>query len=91
MARSPRQRGTRAETPETHASLTIDARLQISAEDALDKASNSGATLSPRPAQREVLVLASRPTFNPNVWSLARNSSETSAVSCIQQNPNIAD
>lgn len=67
-----RQRGTRVETPGKTLSLTIDARLQKAAESALDKASNSGAAVAIDPRNGEVLVLASRPTFNPNVWSLAK-------------------
>lgn len=54
--------------------LTIDAKLQRAAEEALSKARNSGAAVAIDPRNGEVLVMTSRPTFDPNVFSLPRRS-----------------
>ena len=54
--------------------LTIDAKLQRAAEDAMSKARNSGAAVAIDPRNGEVLVMVSRPTFDPNVFSLPRTS-----------------
>jgi penicillin-binding protein 2 len=54
--------------------LTIDAKLQRAAEQALAKARNSGAIAAIDPRNGEVLALASRPNFDPNVFSLPRRS-----------------
>lgn len=52
--------------------LTLDAKLQAAAETALAKARNNGAVAAIDPRNGEVLVLASRPTFNPNIFSLPK-------------------
>lgn len=53
--------------------LTLDAKLQRVAEQALSSARNSGAVAAVDPRNGEVLVLASRPGFDPNIWSLPPN------------------
>ena len=50
--------------------LTLDAKLQKAAVQALSKARNSGAVAAIDPQNGEVLVLASRPAFDPNFFSL---------------------
>jgi penicillin-binding protein 2 len=67
-----RRRGTRREIPGKTLMLTLDARLQKAAEKALDGARNSGAAVAIDPRNGEVLAMASRPTFNPNTWSLVK-------------------
>jgi penicillin-binding protein 2 len=52
--------------------LTINAKLQKAAEDALKNARNSGAAVAIDPRNGEVLALASSPTFDPNIFSLSR-------------------
>lgn len=54
--------------------LTIDAKLQRAAEKALSAARNSGAVVALDPRNGEVLAMASRPTFDPNVFSLPRRA-----------------
>jgi penicillin-binding protein 2 len=70
--RPVRKRGSIPEKPGQTLVLTIDAKLQKAAEDALDKARNSGAAVVIDPRNGEVLALASRPTFNPNIFSLPK-------------------
>jgi penicillin-binding protein 2 len=67
-----RRRGEIEEKPGQTLVLTIDAKLQRAAEDALDKARNSGAIAAIDPRNGEILALASRPTFDPNVFSLPK-------------------
>lgn len=52
--------------------LTIDSELQRAAEDALSRASNSGAAAVIDVRNGEILALASNPAFDPNVFSLPR-------------------
>ncbi len=52
--------------------LSIDAKLQRAAESALDAARNSGAAAAIDPRNGEVLALASRPTFDSNIFSLKK-------------------
>ncbi|HVF10476.1 MAG TPA: penicillin-binding protein 2 [Abditibacteriaceae bacterium] len=71
-ARPVRRRGTIAEQPGNTVMLTLDAKLQKAAEQALGRARNSGAAVAVDTRTGEVLALASRPTFDPNVFSLPR-------------------
>ncbi len=52
--------------------LTLDAKLQRVAESALARAKNNGAVAAIDPRNGEVLVMASRPTFDPNTFELPR-------------------
>lgn len=70
--RPVRPRGRIRELPGATLHLTLSAKLQQAAEDALAKARNNGAIAVVDPRNGEVLALASRPTFNPNIWSLPR-------------------
>lgn len=70
--RPVRKRGTIAEKPGHTLVLTIDQKLQKAAETALDAASNSGAAAVIDVRNGEVLALASRPTFDPNAFSLPK-------------------
>ncbi len=72
---SNRPVGERAPIPATSGEtlqLTLDARLQRAAEAALGRARNNGAVAAIDPRNGEVLVLASRPTFDPNTFELPR-------------------
>lgn len=51
--------------------LSLDAKLQRAAEHALAVARNSGALAAIDPRTGEVLALASRPGFDPNLFSLS--------------------
>ncbi len=51
-------------TPGQHLHLTLDVRLQIAAERALED--HNGAVVALDPRNGEVLALASRPTYDPN-------------------------
>ncbi len=84
--RPTRQRGTIADKPGKTLVLTLDARMQKAAEDALGKASNSGAAVAIDPRNGEILALASRPTFNPNVWSLAKKDFQAQYLA-LDRNP----
>lgn len=58
--------------------LTIDLRLQKSAENALlDK---KGAIVALDPRNGDVLAMASRPTFDPNVYSLPRSKADVEKI-----------
>lgn len=56
-------------TPGKDLKLFIDAKLQAAAEKALDDAKLTGAIVAMDPRTGEVLALASRPTFDPNVFA----------------------
>ena len=71
-ARPVRRVNRIGEKPGATLVLTIDAKLQRAAEEALSKARNSGAAVALDPRNGEVLVMTSRPTFDPNVFSLPR-------------------
>lgn len=73
-ARPVRRVNTVPEKPGRTLVLTIDAKLQRAAENALSQARNSGAAVAIDPRNGEVLAMVSRPTFNPNVFSLPRRS-----------------
>ncbi|MBV9866051.1 MAG: penicillin-binding protein 2 [Abitibacteriaceae bacterium] len=67
--------------------LTIDAKLQRAAEQALGAARNSGAVVAVDPRNGEVLALASRPTFDPNIFSLPpRSQAFRTAYKALVQN-----
>lgn len=66
------RRGLKPEVPGHTLVLTLDARLQKAAENALDQARNSGAVAVIDPRSGEVLALASRPTFDPNIFGLPK-------------------
>ncbi len=66
--------------------LTLDARLQRAAEKALDAARNSGAVAAIDPRSGEVLALASRPAFDPNIFSLPKADFQKRWLS-IDRNP----
>jgi len=68
-----RLRGTVKETPGQTVMLSIDARLQTAAEQALAAAANNGAVAAIDPRNGEVLALASRPGYDPNIFSLPRD------------------
>jgi penicillin-binding protein 2 len=59
--------------------LTLDAKIQKAAEDALKKARNSGAAVAIDVRTGEVLALASNPSFDPNIFSLARRDPRRTA------------
>ena len=52
--------------------LTLDLKLQRAAENALLKAKNNGALVAIDPRNGEVLAMASRPNFDPNIFELPR-------------------
>lgn len=66
------ERASLAATPGTTLHLTLDAKLQRVAEDALARAKNNGAVAAIDPRNGEVLVMASRPNFDPNLFELPR-------------------
>ena len=66
------ERAPIAATPGKTLQLTLDARLQRAAETALGRAKNNGAVAAIDPRNGEVLVLASRPTLDPNLFELPR-------------------
>ena len=66
------ERAPIAATPGETLQLTLDARLQRAAELALARAKNNGAVAAIDPRNGEILALASRPTFDPNIFELPR-------------------
>ena len=54
--------------------LTLDSKLQRAAETAMSQARNTGAVVAVDPRNGEVLAMVSRPTFDPNVFSLPRGA-----------------
>ena len=72
MGKPLRNRDTRPDVPGATLKLTLDAKLQRAAESALAKARNNGAIAAIDPRNGEVLALASRPDFDPNMFSLSR-------------------
>ncbi len=67
-----RNRGTTPDIPGATIHLTLDVKLQKTAERALANARNNGAVAVVDPRNGEVLALASRPDFDPNIFSLPR-------------------
>ncbi len=69
----PQRAGARLEdVPGATVRLTLDLKLQKAAEIALAKAKNNGALAAIDPRSGAVLALASRPTFDPNIFSLPK-------------------
>jgi len=66
------ERASLAATPGTTLHLTLDAKLQRAAENALARAKNNGAVAAIDPRNGEVLAMASRPNFDPNLFELPR-------------------
>ena len=66
------RRGLKPEIPGHTLVLTLNTKLQKAAENALDQARNSGAVAVIDPRNGEVLALASRPTFDPNIFGLPK-------------------
>jgi penicillin-binding protein 2 len=66
--------------PGQNVRLTLDYRLQHVAEAALDVSEKSGAVVALDPRNGEVLVLASRPSFNPNRFAVGVDHAEWSAL-----------
>ncbi len=66
------ERAPIAATPGESLQLTLDSKLQRVAETALARAKNNGSVAVIDPRNGEVLALASRPTFDPNVFELPR-------------------
>jgi penicillin-binding protein 2 len=71
-SRPVRHLGSIKEKPGRTVVLTLDTELQRAAEQALRSARNSGAAVAIDPRNGEVLVMASNPTFDPNLFSLPR-------------------
>lgn len=72
---SNRPVGERAPTPSRPGEtlqLTLDLKLQRAAENALAHAKNNGAIVAVDPRNGEVLAMASRPNFDPNIFELPR-------------------
>lgn len=70
--RPQRPRGRVEDIPGATLQLTLDVKLQRAAEKALGKARNNGAVAAIDPRNGAVLALASRPTFDPNIFSLPK-------------------
>ncbi|PQV64612.1 peptidoglycan glycosyltransferase [Abditibacterium utsteinense] len=70
--RPQKPRGRVEDIPGATLRLTLDLKLQRAAETALAKARNNGAIAAIDPRNGAVLALASRPTFNPNIFSLPK-------------------
>jgi len=62
--------------PGLNATLTLDRRLQQIAEQALDEVDKAGAIVGIDPRSGEVLVLASRPGFDPNHFARGIDTAE---------------
>ncbi len=78
--RPVRPRDRIADKPGATLRLTLDLRLQKAAEIALGKARNNGAVAAIDPRNGEILALASRPTFNPNIFRCPKRSSARSTA-----------
>jgi len=68
-----RPEGSTPAVPGDTLKLTLDANLQRAAEAGLADAKNNGAVAVIDPRDGSVLALASRPTFDPNIFSLPRS------------------
>ncbi|HEX8550666.1 MAG TPA: penicillin-binding protein 2 [Abditibacteriaceae bacterium] len=80
------RRGSIPQKPGNTLVLTLDAKLQKAAEEALSKARNTGAAVAIDPRNGEILAMASFPNFNPNVWSLPKKAKQR-AFFTLSQNP----
>jgi penicillin-binding protein 2 len=67
---SPRDRVK--DVPGATVRLTLNVKMQQAAEKALAQARNNGAIAAIDPRNGEVLAMASRPTFDPNIFSLPK-------------------
>ncbi|MEO6907612.1 MAG: penicillin-binding protein 2, partial [Abditibacteriaceae bacterium] len=72
QSRPIRRMGEVAEKPGATLQLSLDEKLQEAAERALAASGHSGAAVAIDPRNGEVRVLASYPTYNPNIFSLPR-------------------
>lgn len=63
-------RGKKAEEAGASVQLSLDPKLQRAAENALSAARNTGAIAAVDPRNGEVLALASRPGYDPNIFSM---------------------
>lgn len=81
-----KRRGLKPEIPGRTLVLTIDSKLQKAAENALDAAKNSGAVAVIDPRNGEVLALASRPTFDLNLFGLPKKQFQKAWLA-LNQNP----
>lgn len=68
--------GTIPAVPGKNLKLFLDADLQTVAEQALEEKNLTGAVVAMNPQNGEVLALASRPHFNPNIFSRRVRASE---------------
>ena len=66
------ERAPDAATPGATLYLTLDMKLQRAAENALAHARNNGAAVAIDPRNGEILAMASRPGFDPNLFELPR-------------------
>jgi len=69
---------TEPATPGQPLKLTIDLDIQMAAEQALD--GHNGAVVAMDPHTGEILAMASRPTFDPNAFSVRISSKEWNAL-----------
>ncbi len=73
--------------PGQNVRLTLDHRLQQVAELALDESGRSGAVVALDPRNGEVLVLASRPAFDANLFAIGVGHEEWSALNSNPDKP----
>lgn len=71
-SRPIRRMGEVAEKPGATLQLSLDDKLQKAAEKALADSGHTGAAVAIDPRNGEILVLASYPTYDPNIFSLPR-------------------
>lgn len=75
--------GRTAAVPGKPLQLTLDAKLQRAAEAALDEAKVRGALVAIDPRDGSVLALASRPTYDPNLFSRRVKAAEWKALQAL--------
>lgn len=73
------------ETPGHSLVLTIDRDLQLTAEDALGE--NDGAVVAIDPRSGEILAMASRPAFDPNVFARGIRAAEWRGLTQSRKRP----
>jgi len=71
-SRPIRRMGEVAEKPGATLQLSIDEKLQAAAEKALAASGHTGAAVAIDPRNGDVLVLASYPTYDPNIFTMPR-------------------